>query len=291
MKRNDKSAGVLLNAAAVLTMLGIMLVFIMIIAFALPVFGSDSLNSQSELFSWRWQPGQGYFGILPMILGSMLLAIPSLCVAWLLALGLCCWLLSGEVGSGNRWQRRIRQVIGLLIRFMTAVPTVVYGFAAIFLLVPLIRSAITGGSGLNWLSAGLVLSLILLPTLVLVMEAGLRPRLADLHLTVAALGFSRMQALVFIVLPAAKRCLLTALILGFGRAVGDTLISLMLAGNSPQIPTALSDGLRTLTAHMALVTANEVGGAAYNSLFAAGAILLAINGGVSLILRRVRSGE
>ena len=73
-----------------------------------------------------------------------------------------------------------------------------------------------------------------------------------------------------------------------GRALGDTLIPLMLAGNAPQAPLALGDSLRTLTAHMALVTANEVGGAAYNSLFAAGALLLLITAVTSLALRRLR---
>lgn len=81
--------------------------------------------------------------------------------------------------------------------------------------------------------------------------------------------------------------MLTALALGFGRGVGDTLIALMLSGNWPQLPALPTDSLRTLTAHMALVTANEVGGTAYNSLFAAGAILLLINGAVSLTIRRL----
>ena len=90
-------------------------------------------------------------------------------------------------------------------------------------------------------------------------------------------------------LPKARRNLTAAAVLGFGRAVGDTLIPLMLAGNATQVPGGLTESLRTLTAHMALVTANEVGGAAYNSLFVAGLILLLVNGGVSLALRRLET--
>ncbi len=81
--------------------------------------------------------------------------------------------------------------------------------------------------------------------------------------------------------------MVSAGLLGFGRALGDTLIPLMLAGNAPAIPDSLNGGMRALTAHMALVTANEVGGAAYNSLFLAGLILLLTNAGASLLLRRL----
>lgn len=80
-------------------------------------------------------------------------------------------------------------------------------------------------------------------------------------------------------------------VLGFGRAVGDTLLPLMLAGNAPQVPESLTASLRALTAHMALVTSNEVGGAAYNSLFMAGVLLLAVNAAVSLTVRRLERRE
>lgn len=284
MSKPKAAAGIWLLAATTLAVTGIGLVFIMVIAFALPVFATAGAEDIS-LFSWRWSPTQGQFGILPMIAGSLLLALSALALAWILALGLCCWLLSAESPTSARAHRLLRRLVAGLIRFMTAIPTVVYGFVAIFLLVPLIRAGMGGGSGLSWLAASLVLSLLLLPTLVLVMEAGLRPRFDKVHLSASALGFSRAQTLLYFVLPHARRSLLTALLLGFGRATGDTLIALMLAGNAPQLPLAMSDGLRTLTAHMALVTANEVGGMAYNSLFAAGAILLLINGSVSLTLR------
>ena len=137
------------------------------------------------------------------------------------------------------------------------------------------------------LSAGVMLILLVLPSMVLVLEAGLRPRLERLCPWGLALGFSRLDMLRLFVLPKSGRCLAAAAVLGFGRAVGDTLIPLMLAGNAPGVPGGFTEGLRTLTAHMALVTANEVGGAAYNSLFAAGLILLLVNAAASLALRRL----
>ena len=132
-----------------------------------------------------------------------------------------------------------------------------------------------------------MLSLLALPTMVLILEAGLRPRLDRLCPGGLAVGLTRFELLWFFVIPQAKTTLLAAAVLGFGRIVGDTLLPLMLAGNAPQVPDRISEGVRTLAAHMALVTANEVGGAAYDSLFAAGALLLCINAAASLLLRRL----
>lgn len=267
--------------ATVLAVGAVCLLCIMILAAALPVLLQPGAGSP---LGWVWQPYQGHFGILPMCLGSLALAGFALIIGWPLALGLCCWLLTEEA----RAARPLVKLTGLLIRFMTTIPTVVYGFAAVFLLTPLVRTAL-GGTGMCLLSAGIMLTLLILPTMVLVLEAGLGPRLERLCPGGQALGFSRLDLLRLFVLPKARRNLAAAAVLGFGRAVGDTLIPLMLAGNATQIPAGLTESLRTLTAHMALVTANEVGGAAYNSLFAAGLILLLVNGGVSLALRRLET--
>lgn len=270
------AAALLLRCAATLALTGICLLFFMILAFALPVFVHDGAGGP---FSWHWQPYQGRFGILPMLAGSLLLAGSALLAAWPLALGLCFFLLSSE-------RRRFAGMVRGVVRFMTAVPTVVYGFAAVFLLTPSVRAAF-GGSGLCWLTAGFMLTILILPTMTFVLDAGLAPRLERLCPEGLACGFSRFDLLWFFVLPQARKNMFSAAMLGFGRAVGDTLIPLMLAGNAPQVPEHAAQSLRTLTAHMALVTSNEVGGAAYGSLFAAGALLLAINAGVSLFARRL----
>lgn len=277
--------GVLLRVAVFTALAGISLLFLMIVAFALPVLTDDGPGGP---FSWIWLPSAGKFGILPMLCGSLLLSVSALMLAWPLALGLCCRLYLDE---GRPGRRVFTVLLRGLVRGMTAIPTVVYGFAALFLLVPLVREGLGRGTGLCWLSAALVLALLILPTMVLIMEAGLRPRLETLHLGAAALGLTRLQTLAFLGLPAARHSLVSAAVLGFGRAAGDTLIPLMLAGNAPQLPVSLDESLRTLTAHMALVTANEVGGAAYNSLFVAGALLLAVNACVSLLARRLCRAE
>ena len=255
-------------------------VFALIACFALPVVFSAQ---GGQIFNWVWRPDTHEFGILPMIVGSLLLSVSALLLSWPLAVGVAC-----TIQDGGK-KRLFGGTVAGIVRFMTTIPTVVYGFAAVFLLVPVVREAAGKGSGLCWLSAALMLALLILPTMVLVMDSAMRTKERNVRITAAALGFTRSQTLACLVLPASLRWLLTAAILGFGRAVGDTLIPLMLTGNAPHVPESLFGSLRTLTAHMGLVTATEVGGPAYNSLFVAGGLLLLTSACVSLALRKLAS--
>ena len=272
----------LLRLAAFAAGVGMVLLFLMIAAFALPLFADSAAGGP---FTWTWAPAQGRFGIMPMIAGSLLAGTSAIVMGWPLGFCLCCWMLCPE-GEGRNGRGHARRAVGALVRLMTAVPTVVYGFAAVFLLVPLLRQGF-GGTGFSCFAAAVMLSLLVLPTIVLVLQAGLGPRLEAVELQCAALGMSRLEALWHVVLPQCRRVLLASVILGFGRAVGDTMLPLMLAGSAPVLPAGMLASMRTLTAHMALVTSNEVGGAAYGSLFMAGFLLLALNAAVSLTLRRM----
>lgn len=277
-KRGEGGAAFPARLATGTALLGMALLFTMIVISAVPAFFA---RGSGGVFTWSWRPYQGEFGILAMLAGSIILAISALLLAWPFALAVCCWIMTS---SKSFFLVPVRACI----RLMTAVPTVVYGFAAVFLVTPFVRAGL-GGSGFSWLAAAVMLALLVLPTMVLVLEAGLRPRLEKLCPGGLAVGLDRMDLLWFFVLPQSRKTLFAAALLGLGRAFGDTLLPLMLAGNAPQIPTGLGDGLRTLTAHMALVTANEVGGAAYNSLFAAGALLLVVTAVTSMALRRLHS--
>lgn len=278
--RRFDAGRLLLQCSAAMAAGGILLLFLMIISFALPVFADGGAGGP---FSWLWQPGSGHFGILPMLVGSLLLGGTGILMGWPLAFALACWLLCPE-HSGSKGRGWARAFVEGLVRIMTAIPTVVYGFAAVFLLAPVIRMGL-GGTGFSWLTASLMISLLILPTIVLVLQAGLGARLEEVALAGRALGFSRLELLWHVVLPESRGPLLASAILGFGRAVGDTMLPLMLAGSAPAVPGSMLSSLRTLTAHMALVTSNEVGGAAYDSLFMAGMLLLLINAAVSLGIR------
>lgn len=277
-RRGESWLALFAHLAAGMALLGIAMLFVMIVISALPAFMQQGDGS---VFTGTWRPYEGKFGILPMIAGSLLLAASAVLLAWPLALSVCCWMLASP-------QSPFLTLISSCVRLMAAIPTVVYGFAAVFLVTPLIRAGL-GGSGFCWLAAALVLTLLILPTMIFVLETGLAPRLQKLCPHALATGLTKWDLLYFFVLPHSRKSLLAAALLGTGRALGDTLLPLMLAGNAPEIPANPSESLRALTAHMALVTANEVGGAAYNSLFAAGALLLAITALTSMGLRRLHN--
>ena len=254
-------------------------VFVFIIVCAV----SGYLGSDSSLFGSVWNPDGGEYGIAPMIWATLVLSASALVISWILALGCVCFI----NGLGPGWLARPLFVI---IRFMTSVPTVVYGFASVFLLVPLVRDGM-GGSGYCWLTAALILSLLILPTIVLSMNGAVASIERATYLTAMSLGLTPAQNLAHIVLPASSRWLWASAVLGFGRAAGDTLVPTMLAGNAVQYATSPLDAMRTLTAHIGLVLSADVGGTAYRSLFVAGGILLGVSVSANIVFRVIRRGH
>ena len=185
--------------------------FVLIISVYLIVSGIPAIREVGLLEflgGTDWDPanrsGDPSFGILPMIVGSLLLSVSALLLSWPLAVGVAC-----AIQDGGK-KRLFGCTIAGIVRFMTTIPTVVYGFAAVFLLVPVVREAAGKGSGLCWLSAALMLALLILPTMVLVMDSAMRTKERNVRITAAALGFTRSQTLACLVLPASRRWLLTA---------------------------------------------------------------------------------
>ena len=255
-----------LFSAAGISMCLVVAVLVFLIAFAWPAFAGQEWKA---LLSMDWRPFQDHFGILPMIQGSLALTATAMLMAYPLGLGLCLFC----SGLGPAWAARFMQG---LVQFMAGIPTVVYGFVAAFTLVPFLRHHFTVGTGYSWLAASIVLSFLVLPTVVLIGLSAVHRLQQDLSLTCSALGLSKVQSLVSVIFPAAWPGLLAAGLLGFGRAVGDTLIALMLAGNAPQTPDSMLDSIRVLTAHIALVVATDSQSPAYRSVFVAGCLLFAI---------------
>ena len=265
----------LLSACAVVALCGFL------IYFCLPLLEPDTLG---ELMTTDWRPFQGKFGILPMAAGSLALALSAVPLAFPVAVGVCCFIHgAGPSGPGR--------VVLRTVQLMTSVPTVVYGFVAVFVLVPLLRSVFHHGSGFSWLAATLGLAVLILPTMVLMIHGQFQVVEPRIRLAATALGLSRPQQLLHLVIPLSRRGFASALVLGFGRAVGDTMIPLMLAGNAPQMPGSVFDSIRALTAHIALVVATDSQSLAYLSLFAAGLFLFVTTAGVTLGLRWIQGGN
>lgn len=265
-----------IGGMASLVFLSVLMLFGFILWFALPVF----LLNGTALFSFRWNPEGGYFGVLPMVLGTGLLAVTATLLAFPMALGVNGFMLLHPRSVATRWVWR-------LVRMMAGIPTIVYGLAALFLLTPFIREGVQQGSGFCLLGGVLMVVILILPVMVMILNNQLQSLADDFNFSAVALGMTRSQAIVHLVLPSAIRGMVSAILLGFSRAVGDTMLPLMLTGNATQMPGGMFDSIRTLTAHIGLVFSTEKGSAVHDSLFAAGVILLAISVLVTLAIRGI----
>lgn len=258
----------------------ILLLFGFLFWFSLPLF----FNPQTTLFTLIWQPEAGLYGIVPMVAGSGLLGLIALLLAFPIAIGICGFCLIERYRAAAFWIRHV-------IRLMAGIPTVVYGLAAIFLLVPLLRETFRSGSGFCLLAAVIMIVLLILPVMVMMLDSHCRPLARQIRLASSALGFSDTQTVLYLILPYSGKGMISAALLGFNRAIGDTLLPLMLAGNAPQLTGNLLDSIRSLTAHIGLVIATENGSSAYNSLFASGLLLLSISVTITLLLRKIAAGH
>jgi len=140
---------------------------------------------------------------------------------------------------------------------------------------------------MSLLTAALTLAVVILPTTVLVIHAQLRQVDPRVRLACAGLGMTPAQSLLCVLLPASRRGLLAAGLLGFCRAIGDTMIALMVAGNAPQFPASPADSVRTLTSHIPLVLAAPWGGPEHQTVAAAGLLLVLLSGLLSRLIRRL----
>lgn len=263
MKRFNKLLQHLFKAAAFGSGLTIVAVFCMMLYLGWPLLQSGQLL---EMLGQQWRPNDGIYGIYPMLVGSLAISSLALIISLPMSIGVACVATTLAPSS-------IRVVILAMIRFMAGIPTVVYGFVAIFLLVPLMREQITGGSGLNILTASLVLAFLIAPTMIVFFVNGLTNIPKPYCLAIDAIGARPIQKLLYLLLPQSWSCIVSGSILGLGRAMGDTLISLMVAGNSVAIPEAVSDSARTLTAHIALVVAADLNSMEFKTIFACGLVL------------------
>ena len=219
-----------------------------------------------QFFRPEWNPYEGNFGILLMICGTGIIAFFALLIATPLGIGCSAFIIMFPQRYFGRFLRKI-------VEFMTGIPTVVYGFVAIFLLVPFVREIFEKGTGMCVLSASLMLALLILPTVVLFLSDAFSS-VPKHYLDVAdALGATPVQKLLYVIIPSAWKGMISGLVLAAGRAVGDTLISLMIAGNALQIPRGLSDSARTLTSHIALIIASDYESPEFKSIFICGLIL------------------
>jgi phosphate ABC transporter permease protein PstC len=267
----------LLLALSSIGSLSLITIFIFLEGFPLIL----STGLQNFILSSHWAPTKGHFGILAMIISSVLVTLGAMLIG--VPLGLSCAIVLAEFSP-----KRLKMVLKPTLELLAGVPSVVYGFLGVIWLVPLIRNYL-GGPGLSLLAAAIILGIMILPTVISISIDALTA-VPDLYRDGSlALGATRWQTVSRVVLPAASSGIITAIILGMGRAIGETMAVIMVAGNALQIPTSILDPVRTLTSNIAL----ELGYAAgrhREALFATGIVLFIIimilNLSATLITRR-----
>jgi phosphate transport system permease protein len=265
----------LLHLSASISALATILIFAFMFLLGLPLLsGGRFLNVLTK----PWAPHLGLFGIHPMIVGTLVISLLAMAFAFPLSMG-CAVLISVTGGRGT--SRLVRRTV----EAMTGVPTVVYGFVGIFLLVPVVRRIFAVGSGMCVLSASVMLALLVSPTMILFFSDGFDSVPRPYGHAVRALGGTKIQSFLHVVLPCSGRGIAAGFLLALGRALGDTLIALMIAGNAVQVPGSILDSARTLTSHIALVIAADSESPEFRAIFACGVSLYLITTVLVLILR------
>lgn len=240
--KSEKVMQAVFFLTACISIVSVLLICIFLFSNGLPAI--KEIGITKFLFGEVWRPSSNEFGILPMIVGSLYVTLGAL------AIGVPIGILTA-VFMAYFCPNKLYKPLKAGINLMAGIPSVVYGFFGLVVLVPFVRDYI-GGYGMGVLTAAILLGIMILPTIVSVSETAIRAVPHHYYEGGLALGASHERSIFFVVLPAAKRGLLAAIILGLGRAVGETMAVIMVAGNQAILPKALTSGVRTLTTNIVM---------------------------------------
>ncbi len=284
----DRGIRYLLLICALVSIFIVFLIGLFILQEAWPAF--QRIGLPEMLFGTVWRPGQEQFGLLAMIAGSIWVTIGSMILGVPLALGGAIFL--AEVAPPS-----VRGIVRPAVELLAGIPSVVYGLFGMVVLVPLVRQIpVAGNTGFGLLSASIVLAVMILPTIANIAEDAIRAVPRDYKEGSLALGATHWQTIVGVILPAARSGIVAAIILGIGRAVGETMAMIMVIGNSIIMPAPLNNNpltillsqARTLTGNIA-VEISYATGLHENALFATGVVLfvliMIINSSARLLIR------
>lgn len=258
----DRFISKLLFLAACSSTAVLALIALFIFKEGVPIMAKTGLGH--FLLGRTWAPVEGQFGIFTFIIGSLWVTFGSLLLG--VPFGVACAVYLAEFAPKS-WVGVLKPAIELL----AGIPSVVYGFMGVMWLAPLIRARL-GGPGLSILAASCVLAIMILPTIVSVSIDALRAVPKSYKEGSLALGATQWQSVWRVMLPAARSGILAGVILGMGRAVGETMAVIMISGNATQLPHSMLDSVRTLTANIAIEMGYAVG-EHREALFATGVVL------------------
>lgn len=280
----------LIRAFGISTIVFVVMIFAFLLRETLPTFGQVPLG---DLSAARWYPTEAYYGLAPLVLGTLLVTLGAALLA--VPTGLAVAVFVAEIAP--RWAR---DVLKPLIEVLAGIPSVVLGFMGMLVLAPFLRELLHLPTGLSALAGSLLLAGMALPTIISVGEDALDAVPRSYRDAALAMGATRWQTIWRVTLPAARNGVFTAVMLGIGRAIGETMTVLMVTGNAARLPLGLDAfflPVRTMTATIAAEMGEVAQGSThYHVLFTIGLLLFVMSfivnlAGASVVLRQKRRQE
>jgi phosphate transport system permease protein len=267
----------LIKASGIMAIIFVFLIFAFLLREGLPAFAEVELGN---LFSTRWYPIEGYYGILPLLFGSLVVTIGAALIA--MPIGLLTAIFIAEIAP--RW---LREILKPMIEIVAGIPSVVLGFFGIVILSSVVRQTLNLPTGLTAFTGSVILAYMALPTIVSVAEDALDAVPRSYRDAALALGATKWQIIWMVTVKAARSGILTAMMLGVGRAIGETMAVLMVTGNAARISLEVNSlflPVRTMTATIAAEMGEVAQGSThFHVLFAIGIVLFLITFLVNLI--------
>lgn len=238
-------------ASASISIISIVVIFYFIFEGGLPFMLDYGVGN--FLFGTVWTPSNStpQFGILPMIIGSIVITIGAIIIG--VPTGVFTSIFMARFCPPSLYK-----FFKPAVNMMAAIPSIVYGFFALRVIVPIMKNLV-GGTGMNILTASILLGIMILPTIIGMSEASLHAVPKSYYEGSVALGATHERSVLRVVTPAAKSGIISSVILGIGRAIGETMAVILVAGNQPRIPSSLTQGVRTMTTNIVLEMAYAAG--------------------------------
>lgn len=266
--------------SAAVSILAVLLICWFLFSEGLPTIGE--IGVLNFLTGTVWKPLENHFGILPMIVGSCYVTAGAIIIG--VPVGLLC-----AIYMAKFCPRGVYRILKPAIDLLAGIPSIIYGFFGLMVIVPVMQQ-MTGTSGKGVLTASIMLGIMILPTIISVSEAAIRAVPESYYEGALALGATHERSVFFTTVPAAKSGIMAGIILGIGRAIGETMAVVMVAGNQPVIPESILSGVRTMTINIVLEMGYAAKGMHRDALIATAVVLfvfiLIINICFSLVKRR-----
>jgi len=264
-KHKEKLSGRIFLALALSSISALALITVFIIINGVPIIAEVGVIK--FIFGMSWAPSQGEFGIFPMIIGSVTVTLGAVIIG--VPIGICCSIFLTEFAPAA-----LRNLFRPAIQLLAGIPSVVYGFWGLLFIVPFIRNYL-GGPGLSILAGSLILAIMVLPTVISISEVSILALPRQYKEGALALGLTHWQTIRSVLLPSAKSGIVAAVILGVGRAIGETMAVIMVLGNAVAVPASILDPVRTLTTNIG-IEMGYASGQHQQALFATGIVLFVI---------------